>query len=289
MISANKGVDPENASSELLVQSIEILQDPETTFRFDGSDLMPGAVGADSFWKGIVAWVGGESTAAGARHHRVDLAGQLTIRASRPGASGTRHDRGAGLKDPAPRHPSFNDEPGRHDDHGRSPRQDPAGGDGARGVRRGRRPPHLLHRQGPEEGPRLLAAGGVPRSGVDPRRDRPRLPGDPHEHPGLPGLVGRLDPRQLRLDVHAARRDPHAHQHRHLGAARADVRDRGRPRLRRVHRQVTRREVLQGDPVHADRHLVRGRERHLEVRLRVPLGRSRADRPPQRDRRRVRR
>ncbi|WP_353829131.1 ABC transporter substrate-binding protein [Agromyces sp. SYSU T0242] len=62
VISANKGVDPENASSELLVQSIEILQDPETTFRFDGSDLMPGAVGADSFWKGIVAWVSGDST-----------------------------------------------------------------------------------------------------------------------------------------------------------------------------------------------------------------------------------
>ena len=63
VISANKGLDPEVASSELLVQSIEILQNPETTFRFDGSDLMPGAVGADSFWKGIVAWVGGESTA----------------------------------------------------------------------------------------------------------------------------------------------------------------------------------------------------------------------------------
>jgi alpha-glucoside transport system substrate-binding protein len=62
VISANTGVDPQNASSELLVQSIEILQDPETTFRFDGSDLMPGAVGADSFWKGIVAWVSGDST-----------------------------------------------------------------------------------------------------------------------------------------------------------------------------------------------------------------------------------
>jgi alpha-glucoside transport system substrate-binding protein len=61
VISANKGVDPENASSELLKQSIEILQG-DTTFRFDGSDLMPGAVGADSFWKGIVAWVGGQST-----------------------------------------------------------------------------------------------------------------------------------------------------------------------------------------------------------------------------------
>ncbi|MEV1132147.1 ABC transporter substrate-binding protein [Agromyces sp. NPDC049794] len=62
VISANKGLDPEVASSELLTQSIEILQDPETTFRFDGSDLMPGAVGADSFWKGIVAWVSGEDT-----------------------------------------------------------------------------------------------------------------------------------------------------------------------------------------------------------------------------------
>jgi alpha-glucoside transport system substrate-binding protein len=63
VISANKGLDPQVASSELLTQSIEILQDPETTFRFDGSDLMPGAVGADSFWKGIVAWVtGGETT-----------------------------------------------------------------------------------------------------------------------------------------------------------------------------------------------------------------------------------
>lgn len=62
VISANKGLDPEVASSELLTQSIEILQDPETTFRFDGSDLMPGAVGADSFWKGIVEWVGGQDT-----------------------------------------------------------------------------------------------------------------------------------------------------------------------------------------------------------------------------------
>jgi alpha-glucoside transport system substrate-binding protein len=62
VISANTGVDPENASSELLVQSIEILQNPETTFRFDGSDLMPGAVGADSFWKGIIAWITGQST-----------------------------------------------------------------------------------------------------------------------------------------------------------------------------------------------------------------------------------
>ena len=64
VISANKGLDPNKASSPLLKQSIEILQGEDTTFRFDGSDLMPGAVGADSFWKGIVAWVSGQSTQA---------------------------------------------------------------------------------------------------------------------------------------------------------------------------------------------------------------------------------
>ena len=28
-----------------------------TSFRFDGSDLMPGEVGAGSFWKGMTDWV----------------------------------------------------------------------------------------------------------------------------------------------------------------------------------------------------------------------------------------
>ncbi|KQO02939.1 MULTISPECIES: ABC transporter substrate-binding protein [unclassified Arthrobacter] len=61
-ISANKGLDPEVAQSDLDRQSIELLQDPETVFRFDGSDLMPGAVGANSFWSGIVNWINGSST-----------------------------------------------------------------------------------------------------------------------------------------------------------------------------------------------------------------------------------
>jgi len=34
-----------------------------TTFRFDGSDLMPGAVGAGSFWTGMVDYVGGKPAA----------------------------------------------------------------------------------------------------------------------------------------------------------------------------------------------------------------------------------
>jgi len=33
-----------------------------TTFRFDGSDLMPGAIGAGSFWKGMVDFSGGKSS-----------------------------------------------------------------------------------------------------------------------------------------------------------------------------------------------------------------------------------
>jgi alpha-glucoside transport system substrate-binding protein len=62
VISANSGLDPDNASSDLLKNAVGILQDPNTTFRFDASDLMPGAVGAGSFWKGMVDWIGGKST-----------------------------------------------------------------------------------------------------------------------------------------------------------------------------------------------------------------------------------
>lgn len=60
--SANNGLDPANAQDPILQETIKILQDPETTFRFDASDLMPGAVGAGTFWKGMVAWVNGSST-----------------------------------------------------------------------------------------------------------------------------------------------------------------------------------------------------------------------------------
>ena len=40
--------------------SAEILQDPEAVFRFDGSDQMPGEVGAGSFWKEMTAWISGQ-------------------------------------------------------------------------------------------------------------------------------------------------------------------------------------------------------------------------------------
>ncbi|NYF08871.1 alpha-glucoside transport system substrate-binding protein [Leifsonia sp. AK011] len=63
VISANKGLDPSNASSPILEEAIAILQDPNTTFRFDASDLMPGVVGAGSFWTGMVDWINGKPTA----------------------------------------------------------------------------------------------------------------------------------------------------------------------------------------------------------------------------------
>ena len=62
VISANSGLDPENAQSPILQEAIRILQDPDTTFRFDASDLMPGAVGAGTFWKGMVNWINGTPT-----------------------------------------------------------------------------------------------------------------------------------------------------------------------------------------------------------------------------------
>jgi alpha-glucoside transport system substrate-binding protein len=62
VISANTGLDPANASSPILQESIKLLQDPDTTFRFDASDLMPGVVGAGSFWTGMVDWINGKST-----------------------------------------------------------------------------------------------------------------------------------------------------------------------------------------------------------------------------------
>ncbi|MGM1029153.1 MAG: ABC transporter substrate-binding protein [Actinomycetota bacterium] len=61
-LSANSGLDPANASSPLLASAAETLQNPETTFRFDGSDAMPGAVGTGTFWTAMVDWVSGADT-----------------------------------------------------------------------------------------------------------------------------------------------------------------------------------------------------------------------------------
>ncbi len=59
VISANKGLDPNNASSPVGKASIEILQGADTVFRFDASDLMPAEVGASAFWTSMNDYVTG--------------------------------------------------------------------------------------------------------------------------------------------------------------------------------------------------------------------------------------
>jgi len=61
-ISANMGLDIANVKNPIDRLSVQLLQDPDAVFRFDGSDLMPGAVGAGSFWKGMTNWLDGAST-----------------------------------------------------------------------------------------------------------------------------------------------------------------------------------------------------------------------------------
>lgn len=61
-VSANKGLEVENLKSPIDKLSAETLADPKAVFRFDGSDLMPGAVGAGTFWKGMTNWITGADT-----------------------------------------------------------------------------------------------------------------------------------------------------------------------------------------------------------------------------------
>jgi alpha-glucoside transport system substrate-binding protein len=62
-LTPHKGVDTERFSDPTLKKMNEILLGA-TTFRFDGSDLMPGGVGAGSFWTGMVDYAGGKEASA---------------------------------------------------------------------------------------------------------------------------------------------------------------------------------------------------------------------------------
>lgn len=59
-LTPHKGVNVKLYANDTLRKQGEILLNA-TTFRFDGSDLMPGPVGAGSFWTGMVDYVGGDS------------------------------------------------------------------------------------------------------------------------------------------------------------------------------------------------------------------------------------
>ncbi|MBA7645414.1 hypothetical protein ES703_53170 [subsurface metagenome] len=58
-LSANRRLNPNAYPDELTRKAAEILVGAKT-FRFDGSDLMPAAVGSGTFWSGILDYVGGE-------------------------------------------------------------------------------------------------------------------------------------------------------------------------------------------------------------------------------------
>lgn len=58
-LTPHKGVNPDAFGDPTLRKMNEVLLNA-TTFRFDGSDLMPGGVGAGSFWTGMVDYSGGK-------------------------------------------------------------------------------------------------------------------------------------------------------------------------------------------------------------------------------------
>jgi alpha-glucoside transport system substrate-binding protein len=59
-VTANKNADPSLLTNPVDKLSAEILTDKAATSRFDGSDLMPGAVGSGTFWKGMTDWITGK-------------------------------------------------------------------------------------------------------------------------------------------------------------------------------------------------------------------------------------
>lgn len=62
-LTPHKGVDTSKFVDEATKKMNDVLL-AATTFRFDGSDLMPGGVGAGSFWTGMVDYAGGKDAAA---------------------------------------------------------------------------------------------------------------------------------------------------------------------------------------------------------------------------------
>lgn len=61
-LTPHTGVNTDIYPTETMKAQGDILLNA-TTFRFDGSDLMPGAIGAGTFWSGMVDFVGGQSAA----------------------------------------------------------------------------------------------------------------------------------------------------------------------------------------------------------------------------------
>jgi alpha-glucoside transport system substrate-binding protein len=61
-ITANKGASATSEQDPLLQNAMQILQSPNTTFRFSADDAMPNVV-ETAYWKGIVDWINGKPQA----------------------------------------------------------------------------------------------------------------------------------------------------------------------------------------------------------------------------------
>ena len=100
-ISPHKDFDTGDYPNELTEQMAEVAYD-STAFLFDGSDQMPGEVGAGSFWKEMTAWISGP---AGSRHraeeHRRQLAVQLSQTVTDAGGAEARRLASPALRSPA--------------------------------------------------------------------------------------------------------------------------------------------------------------------------------------------
>ncbi|WP_433617194.1 ABC transporter substrate-binding protein [Dactylosporangium sp. CA-139114] len=63
VVGPNTGLDKNVLANPIEKLSAGLLTDPGVTFRFDGSDQMPAAVGAGTFWSGMTDWIKGADTA----------------------------------------------------------------------------------------------------------------------------------------------------------------------------------------------------------------------------------
>ncbi|MER7008731.1 ABC transporter substrate-binding protein [Dactylosporangium sp. NPDC000555] len=71
VVSANRELDKNVLKNPVERLVATMLADPDVTFRFDGSDMMPAPVGAGTFWTGMTDWINGADTATVL--HRIEV------------------------------------------------------------------------------------------------------------------------------------------------------------------------------------------------------------------------
>jgi alpha-glucoside transport system substrate-binding protein len=61
-VTANTGLDIDNLTSPIDRLAAETFQDENAVFRFDGSDMMPAAIGSNEYWRQVTNWITGQDT-----------------------------------------------------------------------------------------------------------------------------------------------------------------------------------------------------------------------------------